>query len=285
MKNKKYLTMIGICLLTIFSFYYTDKIVDFAKSKDPIMIEIINNQDNFNKSAVNAVIDKNYIIPGIEGITIDVNKSYVQMKKLGKYNENLYVYDTIKPTISIKDNYDKFVINGNTSKKAISLIFKFDKKEMIENINKILINNNITATFFIDGKIEEKDIEVLKELDLNNNHFGNLGYEKKYNTKTIKYTNALLDRIDDDNHNYCYVESDDIEVLKICSEMGMYTIKPMIVSNVFPFTYIKQNLENGKIFLLDTNSYTIKQLELIIKYVKQKGYDFVTLEEILDEKS
>lgn len=285
MKNKKYLTMIGICLLTIFSFYYTDKIVDFAKSKDPIMIEIINNQDNFNKSAVNAVIDKNYIIPGIEGITIDVNKSYVQMKKLGKYNENLYVYDTIKPTISIKDNYDKFVINGNTSKKAISLIFKFDKKEMIENINKILINNNINATFFIDGKIEEKDIEVLKELDLNNNHFGNLGYEKKYNAKTIKYTNALLDRIDDDNHNYCYVESDDIEVLKICSEMGMYTIKPMIVSNVFPFTYVKQNLENGKIFLLDTNSYTIKQLELIIKYVKQKGYDFVTLEEILDEKS
>ena len=64
----------------------------------------------------------------------------------------------------------------------------------------------------------------------------------------------------------------------------MYTIKPMVVSNIFPFTYIKQNLENGKIFSLDANSYTLKQLDLIIKYVRQKGYDFVTLEEILNEK-
>ena len=63
----------------------------------------------------------------------------------------------------------------------------------------------------------------------------------------------------------------------------MYTIKPMVVSNIFPFTYIKQNLENGKIFSLDSNSYTLKQLDLIIKYVRQKGYDFVTLEEILNE--
>ena len=45
-----------------------------------------------------------------------------------------------------------------------------------------------------------------------------------------------------------------------------------------------KNLENGKIFSLDTNSYTLKQLDLIIKYVRQKGYDFVTLEEILNEK-
>ena len=110
------------------------------------------------------------------------------------------------------------------------------------------------------------------------------GYNKKYSIKTIKYTNALLDRIDDDNHNYCYVEKDDINVLKTCSEVKMYTIKPMVVSNIFPFTYIKQNLENGKIFSLDTNSYTLKQLDLIIKYVRQKGYDFVTLEEILNEK-
>ena len=35
-----------------------------------------------------------------------------------------YVYDVVKPTISIKDNYNKFVINGNTTKKEVSLIFK-----------------------------------------------------------------------------------------------------------------------------------------------------------------
>lgn len=284
MKNKPYLTVIGICLLTVFSFYYTNKLIEFSKSKDPIMIEIMKNKDDYNKLSIDALINNNYITPGSEGLEVDVDKSYTKMKKLGKYNDNLYVYDVVKPTISIKDNYNKFVINGNTTKKEVSLVFKADDLKNIENINKILFNNNVSATFFIDGNIKDDDINILKILDESNNYFGNLGYNKKYSIKTIKYTNALLDRIDDDNHNYCYVEKDDINVLKTCSEVKMYTIKPMVVSNVFPFTYIKQNLENGKIFSLDTNSYTLKQLDLIIKYVRQKGYDFVTLEEILNEK-
>lgn len=284
MKNKPYLTVIGICLLTVFSFYYTNKLIEFSKSKDPIMIEIMKNKDDYNKLSIDALINNNYITPGSEGLEVDVDKSYTKMKKLGKYNDNLYVYDVVKPTISIKDNYDKFVINGNITKKEVSLIFKVNDLKNIENINKILFNNNVSATFFIDGNIKDDDINILKILDESNNYFGNLGYNKKYSIKTIKYTNALLDRIDDDNHNYCYVEKDDINVLKTCSEVKMYTIKPMVVSNIFPFTYIKQNLENGKIFSLDTNSYTLKQLDLIIKYVRQKGYDFVTLEEILNEK-
>lgn len=284
MKNKPYLTVIGICLLTVFSFYYTNKLIEFSKSKDPIMIEIMKNKDDYNKLSIDALINNNYIIPGSEGLEVDVDKSYTKMKKLGKYNDNLYVYDVVKPTISIKDNYNKFVINGNTTKKEVSLIFKVNDLKNIENINKILFNNNVSATFFIDGNIKDDDINILKILDESNNYFGNLGYNKKYSIKTIKYTNALLDRIDDDNHNYCYVEKDDIDVLKTCSEIKMYTIKPMVVSSVFPFTYIKQNLENGKIFSLDTNNYTLKQLDLIIKYVRQKGYDFVTLEEILNEK-
>lgn len=284
MKRKSYLTIVGICLLTVFSFYYTNKLIEFSKSKDPIMIEIMKNKDDYNKLSIDALINNNYIIPGSEGLEVDVDKSYTKMKKLGKYNDNLYVYDVVKPTISIKDNYNKFVINGNTTKKEVSLIFKVNDLKNIENINKILFNNNVSATFFIDGNIKDDDINILKILDESNNYFGNLGYNKKYSIKTIKYTNALLDRIDDDNHNYCYVEKDDINVLKTCSEVKMYTIKPMVVSNIFPFTYIKQNLENGKIFSLDTNSYTLKQLDLIIKYVRQKGYDFVTLEEILNEK-
>lgn len=284
MKNKPYLTVIGICLLTVFSFYYTNKLIEFSKSKDPIMIEIMKNKDDYNKLSIDALINNNYITPGSEGLEVDVDKSYTKMKKLGKYNDNLYVYDVVKPTISIKDNYNKFVINGNTTKKEVSLIFKVNDLKNIENINKILFNNNVSATFFIDGNIKDDDINILKILDESNNYFGNLGYNKKYSIKTIKYTNALLDRIDDDNHNYCYVEKDDINVLKTCSEVKMYTIKPMVVSNIFPFTYIKQNLENGKIFSLDTNSYTLKQLDLIIKYVRQKGYDFVTLKEILNEK-
>ena len=165
MKNKPYLTVIGICLLTVFSFYYTNKLIEFSKSKDPIMIEIMKNKDDYNKLSIDALINNNYITPGSEGLEVDVDKSYTKMKKLGKYNDNLYVYDVVKPTISIKDNYNKFVINGNTTKKEVSLIFKVNDLKNIENINKILFNNNVSATFFIDCNIKYDDINILKILD------------------------------------------------------------------------------------------------------------------------
>ena len=59
MKRKSYLTIVGICLLTIFSFYYTNKIIEFSKSKDLIMIEIMNNKDNYNKISIDALINNN----------------------------------------------------------------------------------------------------------------------------------------------------------------------------------------------------------------------------------
>ena len=129
----------------------------------------------------------------------------------------------------------------------------------------------------------EEDISVLKTLDESNNYFGNLGYNKKYSIKTIKYTNALLDRIDNDNHNYCYVEKDDIDVLKTCSEIKMYTIKPYILSENYPYKELKETLAPGIIISLSNNNTTTSNLNLMINYIKQKGYEIVLLDELLQE--
>ena len=47
--------------------------------------------------------------------------------------------------------------------------------------------------------------------------------------------------------------------------------------------YTKIELENGKIIYLNINGDNIKQLTLLIKYIKQKGYKMVTLDELLIE--
>ena len=60
------MVLLGICLLTIFSFYYTNKIIEFSKSKDLIMIEIMNNKDNYNKISIDALINNNYITHGLD---------------------------------------------------------------------------------------------------------------------------------------------------------------------------------------------------------------------------
>ena len=50
---------------------------------------------------------------------VDVNKSYEKMKRLGEYNNNLLVFINDLPDISLKDNYDKYIISGNKDKTSI----------------------------------------------------------------------------------------------------------------------------------------------------------------------
>ena len=89
---KKVIQMIIISLFTIFSFYYTDKIIEFSKKQDPIMTKIINSKETKEIEPVNAVISENTILVGESGLKIDINNSYEQMKKINEFNENLLEY-------------------------------------------------------------------------------------------------------------------------------------------------------------------------------------------------
>ena len=115
------------------------------------MKEIINNKSKFEIKSVNAIIKNNTIIPGKKGKEVDLEKTYTKMKQYGTYNESLTVFKETKPTVSIEDNYDKYITSGNKENKNISFIFKVEKDT---NINKLLIilnYHNIQVTFFIDG--------------------------------------------------------------------------------------------------------------------------------------
>ena len=89
---KKIFSYIGIIVLSIFSFYYTDRAGEIVKKNDPIMKEIMANKDSYNVEAVNAIIDDDSIISGINGKEIDVNESYKKMKRYRKYNSDMYVF-------------------------------------------------------------------------------------------------------------------------------------------------------------------------------------------------
>ena len=125
---KKYISYLGIIALACFSFYYTDKAVDIVKRNDPIMKEIIKNKEKYLVNSVNATIDKDEIIPGINGIKVNVDKSYENMKKNNTYNEKLYVFDEIIPDLSLIDSYDKYIISGNNKYQNVALVFKIVDK-------------------------------------------------------------------------------------------------------------------------------------------------------------
>ena len=101
---RKIIKYILICLLTCFSFYYTDKIVEFTKQKDPIMIEINKIKETIEIKPVNAVITKDTMLVGESGTKIDTDLSYEKMKKLNSFNKSLLEYTSVKPQITKDKN-------------------------------------------------------------------------------------------------------------------------------------------------------------------------------------
>lgn len=200
---KKLVKVIGVITLMIFSFYYTEKVALFVQDKSPLKQEIYAFKEKSSYDSMDAIITNNYIIPGLNGLTIDVNKSFKKMTKLNTFDESLIVYKTIKPELSIKDNIDKIIISGNLFKNEISIIVNKGENEVY--LNKMNINysyiddnkyciNNFTKN--CDNKFKIKTTKNLSETnflkEFENIRAGDILYLSE--SISEKYLDMLLKR-------------------------------------------------------------------------------------------
>ena len=179
----KYYKIILIVLLSLFSFYYTNKTIDFIREADPMMKEIKSKSTKFNKSSINASLNDLYIIPGVNGIMVDYKKSYTKMKRYGKYNENLLVFKEEDPDISINDIYDRFVISGNKGSRKAALLFLIRRDDNIDELLDVLSQNDVLVTFFMDGLFIENNQDLVKNLSNSSFEIELLSYNGLYQKK------------------------------------------------------------------------------------------------------
>ena len=281
---KKTFEIIGLISLICFSFFYTEQISTVIKENDDILneIELIANQ--YKVEPIDALIKDNDIIPGLNGVEIDIKKSYRKMKKINSFNSNLLVYKEVLPEISINEKYDKYIVSGNKLKKQVSLLFLVEENSEIEKIITILKKYGISAVFYTDGNWFENNNEKIIDLIKKGHLIGNLGYNYNYNTTGISWMNTVVTKIGKQNNTYCFTKENNQEVLDICKNNKSYTIKPNIIVENNPMIEIKNNLTNGSIIALKINKQTIEELPLIIEYINSKDLEMVNLETLLDEK-
>ena len=74
-------------------------------------------------ASVSAIIEDDYIIPGLNGYAVNVLKSYNNMRYLDTFNSYYLEYDKITPEISLENNKDKIIKFGNPSKNNIALVW------------------------------------------------------------------------------------------------------------------------------------------------------------------
>jgi len=272
---KKTFQIIGLIGLTIFSFFLTDKTVTVVNNMDDLMIELKSNKNNYSTDAVDATIDGNTIIPGIRGKTVNINKSYKNMKKNGYYSDKLYVYDYKNPKISISDNMDKYIVKGNPLKRMVSLVLLVKSEDDINGILNVLNNYSVKATFFVDESWFYNNSKIIPEI-IKSGHNIELFYDD-YSDENYEWIDTVIKRINKKSFGFCYNSSDSENNINSCMKKGNYTIRPLRISEITPLVDIKEKLEPGAIISLSINSELKKELSTIIIYIKSKGLKIANL--------
>lgn len=277
---KKLIQVTLVLLLSIFSFYYTNKSIELIRYQDPIMKTIKTTEKKYKIPAVNATIKENTIIPGISGKVIDYNETYNKMKQYGAYNELLTILKEEKPSVSVDDYYDKFIISGNPSKKQVALVFKVEKKSPSEVIN-ILNTKHIKATFFIDGYFLENNYNEVATMT--NHQLELLSYNQTYDKIYFSASKDYLETLTKKPLKYCYCDYDNKEIINLCQSLNMHTVLPTIKIISNPFQEVKAKLSNAAIITFEITAQTINELPIIIDYIKSRGYTPTTLTDLLNE--
>ena len=272
---KKIFQMIGLISLTCFSFFVTEQTSIVVSDMDEIMIEIKNKKEDYKTDSIDAIIDNNTIIPGVNERKVNVNKSYKAMKSNGYFSDNLFVYDYEEPKISLTDNIDKYIIKGNPSKRMVSLIFRIEKDEDIKDILNIINNYNVKATFLVNYNWFSNNNDLVEEL-INNNHIVSPLMED-YTSSDFEWMDMVLKKINKQSVGFCYNTNENKNNLEECILKNNYTIKPIVISENTPLVDIKEKLESGSLLSLKINSQVKKELSTIIIHIKSKGYKLVNL--------
>ena len=274
---KKILVLI---IFTLISMYYTNICMEVLKEKDPIMQEIKSNMSKYEESANDATIIGNVIVPGHIGRRVNKNKSYSKMKKYGNYNETLTVMEEVKPELSVSNTFNKYIEKGNSNNKNVSFVFIYD--ENIDKVIKILNSKHVPSTIFLDGMYLEND--SLNGLKNNwNIDYELLSYNGEYDENLFKTSLSYLESVTKKSPKYCYSEVENSDVLNLCSKLKMHTIKPYIKIDDDLLKEVKSSLSNSIIISIKSSKSNISELSSVIDYVISKGYDIVSLDNLISE--
>ena len=279
---KKFFQLIGLLSLITITFFYTDKVMHVIREEDKIMIEIKEIKDKLKVDAINAQVENDTIIPGINGKKVNIEKSYKSMKLNGVFRKEDIIYDKIYPKISITNNKDKYIISGNLKKQAISLLFIINNNNYNNKLENIIKNKNITVNYFVDYNYLISNSTKIK--NITNSEFYSYGNNGTYTPDNIIFSNNLISRISKNKSNLCLTKEKNKKTIEICSKNELYTILPTIIVEKKPYIKIKNTITPGNIILLPINQETINELPIIIDYIKGKGIKIIGLKELISEE-
>jgi probable sporulation protein (polysaccharide deacetylase family) len=256
-----------------------------------------------NIKPINARVDKVWkTIPGYNGRIVDINATF--QKSLKQKDKKIsWVYREITPDKNLDDLGANPIYRGNEQKKMVALMVNVAwGSEYLERILYIFKQENVKATFFLDGSWLAANSFLAKKIIQEGHEIGNHGYSHPLMTRItrdriyqeIKKTQDLIHKILNVNSRYFAPPAGDFDqrVVDIALRLKMKTILWTLDTvdwkkSSLPKIMIKKvekNSNPGTLILMHPTDRTVEALPQIIDSIKKKGMRLGTVSDVLSSK-
>jgi chitin deacetylase len=199
------------------------------------------------------------------------------------------------------------VNNISTDEKLVALTFDDGPTHNTDKIIKILDQLDVKATFFITGRELEENLDSGNKLVKAGHELGNHSYSHKrmifkspsFIQNEIETTNKLIRQAGYNGEIQFrppyfkkliilphYLHKNHINTV-LC-DVEPETVLGFSASSQEISNYVIENSKEGSIILLhimyDNRTEALNSLEAIVNGLREKGYDFATLSELLEKK-
>lgn len=240
-------------------------------------------------------------IPGYNGLTVDIERTYAYAKKL-KGDRIPFVFKQVAPNVSLDDLGPWPIYRGNPHKPMVSLMINVAwGNEYIEPILQTLERENVLATFFLDGSWLKKNAALAQYIQSKGHEMSNHAYshknmgdlsEEAAKIEILKTEQLLQEHLQVNNVWFAPPAGHfDDETVQIAAELGLktvlWTLDTVDWKNPDPSWIVRKitmNVEPGSLILMHPTRSSSEALPTLIKEIKARDLLIGTVSETLSEE-
>ncbi len=277
--------------------------ISLEMKKDDLYLEIEKAAGKYQIEPIDAKADQVWkAIPGYNGLKVDIEASYKNMKVEGKFDEERIVYLETPPRIHLDDLEPQPIYRGNPQKPMVAFLINVAwGNEYIPGILEALKEHEVKSTFFFDGSWTKKNPDLAKLIHGAGHEIGNHAYShpdlnlksRSETAEELQRTNAVIEETLGIKVGWFAPPSGSFnqETVKVAHELGMKTImwtvdtvdwrKPATTEIV---NRVLSKIENGAMVLMHPTKPTGEGIGKMIAEIKKMGYQLGTVSDLMSEK-
>jgi probable sporulation protein (polysaccharide deacetylase family) len=303
------------CLLLVAWFSVNNPLVDtyvaslngnavtVGKQGNSLYQSIIKNASTYEIPPSNAKIDQVWkAIPGYNGLTVDIEASYKNMRKSGTFDEKKLVFKQTKPSVHLKDLSPSPIYRGHPDKPMVSFIINVAwGNEYLPEMLAALKKHQVKVSFFLEGRWVKNNPDLAKMIVSAGHEVGNHSYThpdmKKITAaetrQQLEKTNEVIEAATGSKSIWFAPPSGSYrdETVKIAAEYKMktvmWTVDTIDWQKPTPDQLINRvisKIDNGFMVLMHPTASTAKSLDRLITLIEDKGLKIGSVSDLMNEE-